>query len=263
MFDSYIKQKISKGKQVGIQVDHITIELHPGDCVASRLESEVERLCTEENPAVGVMIQLPVFDGEGNIVEGGHERGIEYLRRHQLLAKDVDGMHPCSEALYRFTNPQQYGEYSLSCTPQAVREILEHYDISLRNRRAVVIGRSSIVGMPMLQELLQDEYQTTVTSPRHDDPHLAEYTRTADLVIVAAGSPNLIKPDMISKGAVLVDIGINRISDPETKKGYRLVGDIDSAVGLAFESDRLLRFNLTLIYSATAKVARIHLCQEE
>jgi len=138
--------------------------------------------------------------------------------------KDVDGFHPENmgrlvEGLPGF----------VPCTPAGIIEILRRYNISTVGKHAVVLGRSNIVGKPIANLLYQKSAyaNATVTICHTATQDLAQYTRSADILIVAAGRPQLITGDHIREGVVVIDVGINRVEDPTTPKGYRLVGDVD------------------------------------
>ena len=145
--------------------------------------------------------------------------------------KDVDGFHPENLGLLLEGNPN-----FIPCTPHGVLEILRHYDIPVSGRHAVIVGRSNIVGKPMFALLVQkfEMGNATVTICHTGTKDLAVYTKQADIIIAAAGSPNMITGDMIKEGADIIDVGINRVDD-DSEKGYTLVGDVntESVMGIA------------------------------
>jgi len=145
--------------------------------------------------------------------------------------KDVDGFHPENLGLLLEGNPN-----FIPCTPHGVLEILKHYDIPVSGRHAVIVGRSNIVGKPMFALLVQkfEMGNATVTICHTGTKDLAVYTKQADIIIAAAGSPNMITGDMIKEGADIIDVGINRVDD-DSEKGYTLVGDVntESVMGIA------------------------------
>ena len=145
--------------------------------------------------------------------------------------KDVDGFHPENLGLLLEGNPN-----FIPCTPHGVLEILRHYDISVSGRHAVIVGRSNIVGKPMFALLAQkfEMGNATVTICHTGTKDLAAYTKQGDIIIAAAGSPNMITGDMIKEGADIIDVGINRVDD-DSEKGYTLVGDenTESVMGIA------------------------------
>ncbi len=145
--------------------------------------------------------------------------------------KDVDGFHPENLGLLLEGNPN-----FIPCTPHGVLEILRHYDISVSGRHAVIVGRSNIVGKPMFALLAQkfEMGNATVTICHTGTKDLAAYTKQGDIIIAAAGSPNMITADMIKEGVDIIDVGINRVDD-DSEKGYTLVGDVntESVMGIA------------------------------
>ena len=145
--------------------------------------------------------------------------------------KDVDGFHPENLGLLLEGNPN-----FIPCTPHGVLEILRHYDIPVSGRHAVIVGRSNIVGKPMFALLAQkfEMGNATVTICHTGTKDLTTYTKQGDIIIAAAGSPNMITGDMIKEGADIIDVGINRVDD-DSEKGYTLVGDVntESVMGIA------------------------------
>lgn len=137
---------------------------------------------------------------------------------HTDPRKDVDGLHPLSAGhLLRGETDQGF----LPCTPYGIMELLRHYGVEVAGRRAVVVGRSTLVGKPLALLLLAAN--ATVTVCHSKTPDLAEVTRGADILCLAAGRAGLVRPDMVRPGAVVVDVAMNRVGD-------RLVGDADPAV---------------------------------
>jgi len=145
--------------------------------------------------------------------------------------KDVDGFHPTNLGLLLEGNPN-----FIPCTPHGVLEILRHYDIPVSGRHALIVGRSNIVGKPMFALLAQkfEMGNATVTICHTGTKDLAAYTNQGDIIIAAAGSPNMITGDMIEEGVDIIDVGINRVDD-DSEKGYTLVGDVvtESVMGIA------------------------------
>ena len=138
--------------------------------------------------------------------------------------KDVDGFHPFNVGMVLLGKPTL-----ISCTPYGIVKLLEYYRIETAGKNVVVVGRSNIVGKPVAALLVQKGKgaDATVTIAHSRTPNLAEVTRRADIVIAAIGRPNTIRAEMIADGTVIVDVGINRIEDKSTPKGYRIVGDVD------------------------------------
>jgi methylenetetrahydrofolate dehydrogenase (NADP+)/methenyltetrahydrofolate cyclohydrolase len=138
--------------------------------------------------------------------------------------KDVDGFHPYNVGMLLLGKPTL-----ISCTPYGIIKLLEYYQIETAGREVVVVGRSNIVGKPIAALLMQKgkSANATVTVAHSQSRNLKEITRRADILIAAIGKPRAITADMIREGAVVIDVGINRIEDPSSAKGYRNVGDVD------------------------------------
>jgi methylenetetrahydrofolate dehydrogenase (NADP+)/methenyltetrahydrofolate cyclohydrolase len=169
-----------------------------------------------DDPAVhGILVQLPLPD------QVDERTVMERLRPD----KDVDGFHPVNVG--RMTSGDR--EAFRPCTPAGVQVLLEHIGWDPAGRHAVVVGRSNIVGRPMATILSQKEpyANATVTMAHSRTADLGAVTRMADLLVVAVGRPESVTADMVSDGAVVIDVGVNRVDDPSTEKGYRLVGDVD------------------------------------
>ncbi|MDY0290473.1 MAG: bifunctional 5,10-methylenetetrahydrofolate dehydrogenase/5,10-methenyltetrahydrofolate cyclohydrolase [Sphaerochaeta sp.] len=175
------------------------------------LVSLVRRL--NADPGVqGILVQLPL---------PGHmdsEAVIEAIDQD----KDVDGFHPMSVGKLLIGLPT-----FVSCTPLGVLEMLDHYKIRTEGKHVVIVGRSNIVGKPLAALLMQKGRDATVTVCHSRTTDLPSLTSQADILIAAIGKPLFIKPSMVKEGAVVIDVGINRIEDPTAKRGYRLVGDVE------------------------------------
>ncbi|MFZ4116067.1 MAG: bifunctional methylenetetrahydrofolate dehydrogenase/methenyltetrahydrofolate cyclohydrolase FolD [Chthoniobacterales bacterium] len=139
--------------------------------------------------------------------------------------KDVDGFHPLNVAKLAMDDPSGF----VPCTPLGCQHLLTTYDIPTRGAHVVVVGRSLIVGKPMALLLLRKGLggDATVTVAHSQTPDLAAITRSADIVIAALGRPHALGAEHIREGAVVIDVGINRIADASKPSGYRLVGDVD------------------------------------
>ena len=172
-------------------------------------ESDVLDLLAELNAADdvdGILVQLPL---PGHMDEPTVLRAVD-------PAKDVDGFHPLNAGRLFLGEPLH-----VPATPLGIMALLDEYDVELEGRRAVVIGRSEIVGKPVAMLLLARHATVTICHSRTRD--LAEHTRAADVLVAAVGRPGLVTPDMVKPGAAVVDVGVNR-----TESG--LVGDVDPAV---------------------------------
>lgn len=141
-----------------------------------------------------------------------------------LPEKDVDGFHPHNVGLMMIGRP-----CLLPCTPHGIIKLLEYYQIDPAGREVVIVGRSNIVGKPLAAMLMQKARMAdaTVTVAHSRSRNLTEITRRADILIAAVGRPRMITADMVKNGAVVIDVGVNRVEDSSAKKGYRLVGDVD------------------------------------
>ena len=137
--------------------------------------------------------------------------------------KDVDGFHPANVAKLVLEEEEGF----VPCTPLGCMELLKAYGIETAGRHAVVVGRSMIVGKPMANLLVSKKANATVTIAHSRTKDLAALCRTADIVVAAVGRPCMIGADHIKEGAVVLDVGINRIADETRPRGYRIVGDVD------------------------------------
>lgn len=137
--------------------------------------------------------------------------------------KDVDGFHPINVAKLVLED----GEGFVPCTPLGCMELLKAYGIETKGRHAVVIGRSMIVGKPMANLLVGKNSNATVTIAHSRTTDLPGLCRTADIIVAAVGRPEMVTADYIKPGAVVLDVGINRIPDSTKPRGYRIVGDVD------------------------------------
>lgn len=144
----------------------------------------------------------------------------------------MDGLHPDNIAKLCTSRPRRTTswtkvetEFSVPCTPQGCIELLDRYNIPIEGKHAVILGRSNIVGIPVAMLLMQRNATITMCHSRTKDT--AAHVRSADIVIAAVGQASMVKRDWIKEGATIIDVGINSIDDPEAKRGYRLVGDVD------------------------------------
>ena len=160
----------------------------------------------------GILVQLPLPN---------HIDSDKVINRI-LPSKDVDCFHPENAGLLSIGKPR-----FIPCTPKGIMEILKYYKIMLDGKHVVVVGRSNIVGRPIsiLTSLKGENSNGTTTICHSGTKDIGNHTKSADVVIVALGVPGFLKENMIKKGAVVIDVGINRVDDT-SEKGYRLVGDI-------------------------------------
>lgn len=198
-----------------------TIHL-PATTSQNELLALIDRL-NADTAVHGILVQMPLPK---------HIDASAVIRRI-APEKDVDGFHPVNVGKLLIGERDGFAP----CTPAGVQELLLRYGVETAGREAVVVGRSNIVGKPMAALLVQPGSggDCTVTVCHSRTRSLAEHTRRADILIVAMGRAEVIRGDMIKPGAVVVDVGINRIEDATAPRGYRLVGDVhfDSAKEVA------------------------------
>jgi methylenetetrahydrofolate dehydrogenase (NADP+)/methenyltetrahydrofolate cyclohydrolase len=197
---------------VGIESTRIDL---PDSASFSEVVSVVERL-NSDSSVHGILVQSPL------------PVGMDELAITDLLnpAKDVDGFHP--ENLGRLVQGRADG--LVPCTPAGVVHLLEWGGVEISGKRAVVIGRSRIVGLPVSLLLARKGADATVTIAHSRTSELAETCRNADLLIAAVGRAELVKGDWVKPGAAVIDVGVNRVEDDTRERGYRLAGDVDSEV---------------------------------
>lgn len=203
----------SKGKACERLGFHSVTHKLPAETSEAELLALIEAL--NNDPAIhGILVQSPL------------PRHIDELKVVEKIdfRKDVDGFHPVSVGRMVVGLPALE-----SCTPAGVIEMLKHYKIPTSGKRVVVIGRSNIVGKPLANMLMQKREggNAIVTVAHSAAGDLGAITREGDIVIAAIGRARYITADMIKEGAVVIDVGINRVDDPSSPKGYRVVGDVD------------------------------------
>lgn len=207
----YVTRKTKACEEVGIESD--TAEL-PADVTEAALISHIEAL--NEDPHIdGILVQLPLPN---------HIDSLNVIR-HISPAKDIDGLHPLNVGGVLLGVESAFAP----CTPLGVKVLLEHAGIEISGKHVVVLGRSNLVGKPMAALLMQNnpKANATVTVVHSKTKNLPEIVLTADIIIAAMGQPKFVKADMVKEGAVVVDVGINRIENPSKKAGYEIVGDVD------------------------------------
>jgi len=210
---TYVRMKGKACDEAGLY--HETIRLKPETTEAELLEL-IERL-NADHKIHGILVQLPLPK---------HIDAPRVLHRVSP-AKDVDGFHPENVGKVSIGDPTGFRP----ATPYGVHQLLVKSEIETKGQHAVIVGRSNIVGRPMAALLLQDGPggNATVTVCHSRTRDIKSVTRLADILIVAIGKPEFVTGDMIKPGAVVIDVGVNRVDDPSTKKGYRLVGDVQFA----------------------------------
>lgn len=205
---TYVRMKKKAAEGIGI---HFVEKVLPENIDEEALLGCVRELNADAT-IHGIIVQLPL---PKHITE---QRVLQEID----LAKDVDGFHPDNIGRLGMRGREPL---FVSCTPKGCMEILKRYNIETEGKKAVVLGRSNIVGLPAA--LLLNNANATVTVCHSRTPDLAEEVRRADIVVAAIGKPQMVKKDWIKPGATVIDVGINAIDDPEAKRGYRLVGDVD------------------------------------
>ncbi|MHC4287285.1 MAG: bifunctional methylenetetrahydrofolate dehydrogenase/methenyltetrahydrofolate cyclohydrolase FolD [Planctomycetota bacterium] len=207
---SYVTAKERACEEIGIYSDDNRL---PADTAEADLLTLVEKL--NKDPKInGILVQLPLP---------------KHIDEDRILlaidpAKDVDGFHPVNVGKM-VVGQEAY----LPCTPHGIIQLLIRNNVKLEGAEVVVVGRSNIVGKPIANLLIQKAPtgNATVTVCHTRTKNMAEHVKRADIIIAAAGWPNTVTADMVKDGAVVIDVGVNRVEDATKKNGYRLVGDVD------------------------------------
>jgi methylenetetrahydrofolate dehydrogenase (NADP+)/methenyltetrahydrofolate cyclohydrolase len=206
---AYVRSKDKTCRELGMHSRKIEL---PAETAQDRLLDVVAEL--NADPSIhGILVQSPP---PPQIDESAIVKAID-------PRKDVDGFHPLNVAALAMEDPSAL----VPCTPLGCMELLRAHDIATAGARAVVVGRSLIVGKPMALLLMAKGADATVTVAHSRTKDLAAVTREADIVIAAIGRPHFLGAGHIREGAVVIDVGINRVEDPASPRGYRLVGDVD------------------------------------
>jgi methylenetetrahydrofolate dehydrogenase (NADP+)/methenyltetrahydrofolate cyclohydrolase len=208
---AYVRMKGQKADELGIKSDTVVLDEKTQQAELLALIDKLNR-----DPKVhGILVQAPLP---------------KHLKEEEIFSaidfrKDVDGFHPVNVGkLLLGQNP-----LFKPCTPAGVHELLIRSGIQINGAEVVVLGRGNIVGKPMAAILMQKDKHAdaTVTVLHSRSRNIAEHCRRADILIAAMGQAQFVKGDMVKPGAVVIDVGVNRVDDPAAKNGYRLVGDID------------------------------------
>lgn len=205
---SYVTGKRKALAEVGMVDKSITLPESTGEAELLKLIDELNK----DDSVHGILVQLPLP---------------KHINEDKVIMaicpeKDVDGFHPVSVGNMMIGRPG-----FLPCTPHGIIVLLEKMGIETSGKHAVVIGRSNIVGKPVSILLARKETNCTVTMCHTGTKNMAEITKQADIVVVASGRPHTLTCDMVKEGAVVIDVGVNRIPDDSKKSGFRLVGDSD------------------------------------
>ncbi|MBK1854472.1 bifunctional methylenetetrahydrofolate dehydrogenase/methenyltetrahydrofolate cyclohydrolase FolD [Verrucomicrobiaceae bacterium 5K15] len=204
----YVGSKVRKCAELGLHSRKIEL---PADATHQQVLDVVHEL--NADPQIhGILVQSPP---PPQIDEDAIVRAID-------PAKDVDGFHPENVAKLALEDSSGY----VPCTPAGCMRLLKEAGVETSGAEAVVIGRSMIVGKPMALLLMSKEGNATVTVAHSRTKDLVEVCRRADIIVAAIGRPEFVTADMVKDGAVVIDVGINRVEDASAKRGYRLVGDV-------------------------------------
>jgi len=208
---AYVRSKAKKCEELGIYSRKLEL---PEETTQKELLKIVREL-NKDDQIHGILVQSPPP---------------EHINEEEIVHtinpdKDVDGFHPINVAKLAMDDPTGF----VPCTPLGCMRLLEEFEIETEGANAVVVGRSMLVGKPMALLLMRNGPggNATVTVAHSRTKDLADITWHADIVIAAIGKPNFLGKEHIREGSTVIDVGINRVEDPEAKKGYRLVGDVD------------------------------------
>ena len=206
---TYVGSKVKACEQVGFESTLVKL---PANISEEALLQEIEKL-NANSEIDGYIVQLPLP---------------KHIDEQKILlaidpTKDVDGFHPAN-----FGRMALDMEAFIPATPFGIMELLKRYEVPTKGKHVVVVGRSHIVGRPISILLSQKGAQgnATVTLTHSLTPNLAELTRQADIVVMALGIPEFLKGNMVKEGVTVIDVGITRLKDDSTHKGYRIVGDV-------------------------------------
>ena len=208
----YVNMKTRACDAIGLASDTISM---PAETGQAELLGVIEGLNT--NSAVhGILVQLPL---PSHIDE-------DTILQSVSPDKDVDGFHPINRGKLVMGM-----DTFLPCTPFGVQQLLLRNGIEISGKHVVIVGRSNIVGMPLSTMLLQKQAgaNATVTVCHTGTKDLASFTKQADILVAAVGRPEVITGWMVKEGVIVVDVGVNRVDDPDSEKGYRVVGDVEFA----------------------------------
>lgn len=207
---TYVRNKLKAAGRLDITSREVKL---PETASQGWVEAAVDAL--NADPAVhGLLVQLPL------------PPGLDARRVTQRIdpRKDVDGLTPLNAGLLAQGTPR-----FVPCTPAGVLELLAYHRIPVAGRLAVILGRSNIVGRPLSILLSSPGWDATVLLCHSRTPNLAALTRQADILVAAIGKPEFVTGDMVREGAVVIDVGVNRVPDPSRPRGYRVCGDVHYA----------------------------------
>ena len=207
---TYVGSKVKSCQQIGFESTLVAL---PEEITQEQLLAKIKEL-NEDDDLDGYIVQLPLP---------------KHIDEQKILMaidpdKDVDGFHPAN-----FGKMALDMETFLPATPYGIMELLERYKVETAGKHTVVIGRSHIVGRPMSILMSRKGYpgDSTVTLTHSRTKNIEEFTKNADIIITALGVPNYLKADMVKDGVVVIDVGITRVDDASSPKGYKITGDVD------------------------------------
>jgi len=208
--ETYVAAKMETCKKVGFRSSLIRFD---SDIKEEELLLEIDRL-NADSDLHGFIVQLPL----------PNHISVEKVIERIDPRKDVDGFHPLNMGKMAKNQPS-----FASATPWGIMRLMEAYGIETAGKHVVILGRSQIVGLPLALLLSRNSNpgNATVTICHSRTQNLSEITRQADILIAAIGIPEFVKAEMVKPGAIVIDVGINRIADESKKSGFRLVGDVD------------------------------------
>ncbi|WOG95435.1 hypothetical protein DCAR_0414754 [Daucus carota subsp. sativus] len=204
---TYVNKKKEACESVGINSYEVCL---PQDCSEEELLEHISSF-NDDHAVHGILVQLPL---PSHINQ-------RYILNAVCIQKDVDGFHPLNIGRLAMSGREPL---FVPCTPKGCIELLHRYNVDIKGKHAVVIGRSNIVGMPAALLLQREDASVSVVHSRTKNPE--EITKQADIIISAVGKPNIVRGSWIKPGAVLIDVGINPVEDSTDPRGYRIVGDI-------------------------------------
>lgn len=204
----YVNMKKKSCEEVGIKNYDVFLN---NNSSTEDVINEIEKMNNDSN-IHGILIQLPLP---------------KHINTQKVLSsvsydKDVDGFHAFNMGMLALN---KFDSFKVPCTPKGIMKLFDEYNIELKGKNVVVIGKSNIVGMPVA--LLCLHRDATVTVCHIETRNLSDFTKKADIIISAAGVVNLVNKDNIKKDVIIIDVGINRIDDETVPRGYRIVGDCD------------------------------------
>ena len=203
----YVRSKTKKFEQLNLNTESFKLS----DTTSEDELLKLILVLNENDQFHGILVQLPL----------PKQIDSQHVLETIDPKKDVDGFHPENAGLLSIGRPR-----FVPCTPKGIIRILSHYNIDLKGKHVVVVGRSNIVGRPIsiLTSLKQEGANGTTTICHSGTPDISQFTKSADVIIVALGVPQFLTGDMLKVGAIVIDVGINHM-DADTEKGYKLVGD--------------------------------------